>query len=236
VIVRPDRGSLLFITQPDHASVAADLVDRFDGFAGHPRRDDIRLAVREHDNGWRELDRDLVFDAAAGRALDFVAVPDPLKQSVWPLGIDRVAERSAYAAALVAAHAVFVYASHRGKPDWRAFFENQESRRDDLLARTRVSHDDLERDYRFLGLADLMSLAFCQGWTEPHERLGHTAGCERDTLVMTPAIVPPAPFAIRVAARRVPDRRYESRADLQAALAAAEREWIAGQACGRNAT
>ena len=125
MIVRPESGSLLFITQPDHAVLAADLADRFDGLDAHPRRDEIRLAVREHDNGWRELDDEIVFDAVNGRALDFITAPESLKQSVWPLGIDRLAAESAYAAALVAAHALFVYSAHRGEEDWRAFFANQ---------------------------------------------------------------------------------------------------------------
>ena len=38
MIIRPQQGSLLFITQPDHAAAAADLVAHFDGFADNPRR------------------------------------------------------------------------------------------------------------------------------------------------------------------------------------------------------
>ena len=235
MIVRPESGSLLFITQPDHAVLAADLADRFDGLDVHPRRDEIRLAVREHDNGWRELDDEIVFDTANGRAFDFITAPESLKQSVWPLGIDRLAAESAYAAALVAAHALFVYSAHRAEEGWRAFFANQEARRDDLLARARVSLQDLERDYRFLALADLMSLTFCHGWIEPRERLAHSAACKGSTLVITPAVIPQSPFEIRVAARRVPDRRYESAGDLRAALDAAKPEWMSGSACGRAA-
>jgi Protein of unknown function (DUF3891) len=234
VIVRPERDSLLFITQPDHAIVAADLADRCEGLDGHARREDIRLAVREHDNGWRELDEDLVFDSETGRALDFITTPEPLKQSVWPLGIDRLARQSAYAAALVAAHALFVYSAHRGNADWAPFFANQASRRDDLLAGARVPLADLERDYRFLALADLMSLSFCHLWTEPRERFGHTVLCEGTTLIVTPAIIPPTPFEIRVRARRLPDRPYGSAAELRATLASATPEWIGGVACGRD--
>jgi hypothetical protein len=233
VIVRSEPGSLLFITQPDHAVLAADLVDWFDGLDAHPRRDEIRLAVREHDNGWRELDDDLLFDAASGKAFDFITVPEPVKQSVWPIGIDRLAKQSAYAAALVAAHALFVYAAHRAEDAWRAFFASQEARRDDLLTRAGVTLEALERDYHFLSLSDLMSLSFCHGWTEPRGRLGHEAHCEGTTLVVTPAAVPPSPFAVRVRARRIADRRYESAADLRAAVAGAEPEWITGYARGR---
>ena len=235
MIVRPEPGSLLFITQPDHAVLALALVDRFDGLAANTRRDDIRLAVREHDNGWRELDEELVFDAASGKAFDFITAPESLKQSVWPLGIDRLASESAYAAALVAAHALFVYAAHRDEEDWRAFFANQEARRDDLLERARTPRETLEADYRFLALADMMSLSFCHGWTEARQRFGYAARCEETTLVISPAVVPMSPFPIRVPARRIADRRYDSAGDLRTALDAAPPEWVAGYACGRAA-
>ena len=235
MIVRSEPASLLFITQPDHAALALELVDRCDGLATHERREDIRLAVREHDNGWRELDDDLVFDPATGKPFDCITAPDALKQSVWPLGIDRIAGESPYAAALVAAHALFVYSAHRDEEGWRAFFANQEARRDDLLAGARVPREVLEADYRFLGLADMMSLSFCHGWTEPRERFGHAARCEDTTLVITPAVVPSSPFPIRVPARRIADRRYESASELRAALDAAAPEWVAGHARGRAA-
>src|SRR6476661_4141290 len=112
VIIRPQQGSLLFITQPDHAVAAADLVQHFDGFRSNPRRAEIHLAVREHDSGWHEVDRDLVFDADLGKAHDFITVPEPAKQSVWPAAIEQVAPTSPYAAALIAEHAIFVYSAN----------------------------------------------------------------------------------------------------------------------------
>src|SRR5262245_63540953 len=55
MIIRADGASLLFITQPYHARLAADLLSHWKGFADHPRRAALLLAAREHDNGWREL-------------------------------------------------------------------------------------------------------------------------------------------------------------------------------------
>jgi hypothetical protein len=235
VIVRPRPESLLFITQPDHACLAADLVEHVAALAEHPRLDALRLAVREHDNGWRELDRDLVFDASAGQALDFIAVPDAVKHAVWPLAVERLASASPYAAALVAAHAIFVNAGSREKEDWRGFFADQEARRDALLARADAQLDELNQDYRWLAVADLMSLSFCHGWTDTRERFAHAVRCEGDTLIVTPAILPRSPVEVRVRARLVPDRQYRSAADLRAALDRATPEWIGGYACGRNA-
>lgn len=234
MIIRPQEDTILFITQPDHAVAAAELVVHFEGFAAHPRRDDVHLAVLEHDNGWQELDEDLVFDATLGRALDFIAVPDPLKRSVWPLAIDRLANRSAYAAALVAEHAAFVYSSNRQHPDWLKFFDSLERRRGDLLGRCGMALDTLRGDYRFLAIADLLSLAFCHGWTEDRERFGHKVCCDGGAVTIRPSLLPAAPVPVRVRARRVPDQRYESAAALRDGLARAPAEFLTGVARGAS--
>src|SRR5436190_5906959 len=147
MIIRRDGTSLVFVTQPDHARLAADLLNHWNGFADHPRRAALLLAAREHDNGWRELDEELVFDSPEGRAFDFITAPDRIKHAVWPRGVDRLAEASPYAAALVAQHAVFVYDSHRDDPAWEGFFTAMRTRRDDLRARAGHSPEELEADY-----------------------------------------------------------------------------------------
>ena len=188
MIIRPQQGSLLFITQPDHAAAAADLVAHFDGFADNPRRQQIHLAVRDHDCGWQELDDDVVFDDASGRALDFLGVPEPFKRSVWPSAIERLADRAPYAAALIAEHAIFVYSANLGKPDWQSFFSDLEGRRAKLLTMCGVTLDTLKQDYPFLGIADLLSLSFCHGWTEPKERFGQSICCDGALELKSPQI------------------------------------------------
>ena len=234
MIVRRSGPSQLLITQPDHAVLAADVARRFTPLASHPRREPILLAALEHDNGWHEPDAALVFDEESGRALDFIGVADALKQSVWPVAIDRVAVRSLYAAALIAEHAAFVYGGNRGKASWQGFFEDMERRRDDLLQRADVPRETLAGDYPFVALADLISLSFCNGWTEARERFGYRVWTEPDAVIVSPAIVPGAPVEIRVRARRIPDRRYGSAAELRRTLDAAPVEWIGGHVRGRD--
>ena len=235
MIIRPQQGSLLFITQPDHAAAAADLVAHFDGFADNPRRQQIHLAVRDHDAGWQELDDDIVFDQASGRALDFLGVPEPFKRSVWPSAIERLADRAPYAAALIAEHAIFVYGANLDKPDWQPFFTDLEGRRTKLLTRCGLTHDTLKQDYPFLGIADLLSLSFCHGWREPKERFGHSVWCDGAAVTMTPSLLPAAPVPVRVRARVLPDRRFDSREALRGALATAPVEFLTGVARGGSA-
>jgi hypothetical protein len=227
VIIRPQHGSLLFMTQPDHAAAAADLVQHFDGFRSNPRRAEIHLAVREHDSGWHELDRDLVFDGH-GKAHDFISVPEPLKQSVWPAAIEQVAPTSPYAASLIAEHAIFVYSANRGKREWDTFFDSMETRRADLLARAGVPLETLRSDYPFLGVADLISLSFCHGWETPRERFGRTVVCEGAAVTVTPSLLPEAPVPVRVRMRRIPDAPFDSDSALRQALDRAPVEFLTG--------
>lgn len=192
----------------------------------------IHLAVRDHDCGWQPLDDDIVFDEGSGRALDFLGVPEPFKRSVWPAAIDRLAERAPYAAALIAEHAIFVYSANLDKPDWQPFFKDLEDRRAKLLATCSIPLYTLEADYPFLGVADPLSLSFCHGWTEPKERRGHTVRCDGAAVTITPSLLPATPVPIRVRARVLPDRRFESRESLRDALASAPVEFLTGVARG----
>ena len=232
MIIRHDTDSLLFLTQPDHARLAAELLSLWalDGFAAHPRRDTILLAAREHDNGWRELDDEIVFDASEGRALDFTAAPAAVKQAVWPRAVDRLAETSAYAAALVARHAVFVYDSNRGDAAWADFFRRMTARVDVLRERAGVEAADLESDYRFLAVADLLSLSFCSAWTEPRTRIGVTVRTVSNVLRVSPAVLGADPVPVRIRARRIAARPYGSASDVRAALQEAPPLLLSGEA------
>jgi hypothetical protein len=237
VIIRRQDEALLFISQSDHARLSADLLAHWtaDGFATHPRRDALLLAAGEHDNGWREVDEAPVFSSAAGMALDFMTVTDEVKQSVWPRGLDRLAPRSAYAAALVAQHAISVYERQREKPSWAAFFDDMAARRDRELARTSHSARELADDYRFIGVADLLSLSFCNAWADTHERFGCAVRYAGGAIHVTPPLFS-EPVSLRIRVRRLPDRRYASAADLRAAFDDTAPEILEGRAHGDPAS
>jgi hypothetical protein len=232
MIIRRDGTSLLFVTQPDHARLAADLLNQWTGFADHPRRPALLLAAREHDNGWRELDEELVFDPSRGRAFDFITAPDPVKHEVWPRGVDRLAETSPYAAALVAQHAIFVYDSHRDEPGWARFFAGLRARREDLRARAGHTPEQLDADYPYLSIVDLLSLTFCNDWRDDHERFATRTRCDDQGIVIDPFPFTAASVPLRVRARRLEDRRYASAADLRAAFEEAPVKIIEGRARG----
>jgi len=234
MIVRPVGNDLLFITQPDHARLAAEIIAawQLDGFPDHPRRDAILVAAREHDNGWREEDAETLVDAE-GTPLDFIAAPVAVKHRIWPRAVSRLAGEHPYEAALVAEHALTVHADYRQRAGWQTFFDTLEGLRGALLTRAgAAAAATLEADYRLVNVADRLSLIFCNGWRERFDHREHRIQLDGSTLVITPDPFGGRRVPLRVLARRLPVRSYGSTADLRAALDEAPIELVEGAAAG----
>lgn len=235
MIVRSAADHLLLITQPDHASLAARIMAewRRDDLPRSPLRDVILLATREHDNGWLEPDRAPIVEPATGRLLDFINAPEAVRQGIWPRGVERVRD-DPYAAALVAEHALNVYEHYRDRPSWARFFACMEGMRAAALAdaapRTLA---ELRRDYFFVRMGDLASLAFCNAWREPQKLARYELRLDGTDLRFAPDPFDGARVPLRVAARRLPSRPYASRADAAAAFERALEVEITGVAYGQ---
>ena len=236
MIVRDDGTSLLLITQPEHAALSGRIMTAWqaDGLPHRPTRATILLATREHDNGWREIDATPSVNPTTGRPHDFLNAPGRVKRGIWPRGVARLEPDDPQAAALVAHHALRVLERH-GSTAWRTFFAGMEAERDRLLAGSAYGDrlDALADDYRLVFLGDLLSLIFCCGWRKTFTREGYGVVLEGRSLA-----VHPDPFAgqtvrLEARARRVPDRRYHSDADLATELDRAPVALLAGVATGR---
>jgi hypothetical protein len=222
VIIRSVGSSQLLITQPDHAALSARIMRewRAGGFPDAKRRSDILLAIAEHDNGWREVDAAPIVDEE-GRIHDFVSAPDPIKWSIWPRGVDRLAA-TPYAAALVAQHAVHVYRHKRTEQDWAPFFVEMEGLRDKYLLATGIAMNDLLSDYAFVRIGDLTSLTFCNAWPEQQvDDVRYAIRFDGRRLTIAPDPFEGRMFAIEVNARELPKRPLRSAAEAHAAFAAA---------------
>lgn len=177
MIVTPEGSRLRLVTQPDHAHLAGELLSlwRADGLPGHPRRADLLFAAREHDNGWREADAAPRWDAERGRPYDFITLPARDRIEIWERGTCRFATARPYAALLIARHALQLFRGRRGEEGWDPFLDFLEDFARGLLAETGVRSAELEADYRWIDLADLIALTACrrsQVPQEPVERYG----------------------------------------------------------------
>ena len=239
MIVRHAEGRLLCLSQPDHAALAGRLAEAWaaDGLPGRRTRDRVIEAVRQHDIGWTPEDRAPRFDAATHGphglrhrpASTSARAPSCAASRTWPPG-------DPYVAALVAQHGLTVYRRFQHDPAWAAFFPALERRRDDLCGRVLADAGGAPftflQDYTVLGLCDLFSLVFCNGWREPHLMEGYEAVLEGDRLVVTPDPFGGVVVELDVPARALPLRPYWSQDDLDAAWAEAEPARLTGCAIG----
>jgi hypothetical protein len=227
VIVQREPNELVLIRQPDHAALAADLIAAWtaEGLPTNPRRARILMAARAHDDGWADEDAAMEVDAD-GTPVDFIAAGAGVKYRVWPRCLERLAD-SPYVGALVAQHALTVYRDNREKTEWQPFFEDMSRRRDALLARCEAgAAETIDADYRFVRMADILSLIFCKGWRQPYDHDGYHIATTDGALTVTPNPFGGARVPVKLAARRIARRRYDSATDLRNALAAAPLEWI----------
>ena len=197
------------------------------------RRASILHAIREHDNGWRELDARPSADPASGRVVDFIEAPAAVRQAVWPRGVSRLS-RDPWAAALVAQHALVIYERSRGDAQWTEFFEEMAAHRDRLLDACGGLLEALLEDYVFVRAGDLISLIVCNGWREPHTVGGWTVALEADRVMVSPDPFGGREVPFAVEARAVPDAFYASDAELRRAVDSAPVIRLEGTATGRS--
>jgi hypothetical protein len=171
-------------------------------------------------------------DARTGRPLDFIAAPIEKRQALWPRAVASIAAESPYAAALVAQHALTAYDHYAAAPEWQAFFATLRQARDTWLARSGHSGAELDRDYILLRIADLISLGFCNGWTETVEVGGRRLILAGDAVEVSPDPFDGREITLTVAMRAIPNRPYVSGDDLKAALDAAPSSLLIGRAHG----
>jgi len=232
MIVRPaGDAALLLITQPAHASLARKVMEACVTLADHPRRAAILHAVGEHDTGWQEEDAAPEFDPANG-VVDFIHIPVPVRQRVWPRAVARL-DDDPWAAALVAHHAITVYERYRPEAEWTPFFTTMEALREEMLERADVARDHLPADYVYLRLGDLISLCFCTGSAD-EQRIGDWSVQWTDPVVL----VSPDPFGGReiqmdITAHRVRLEKVGSASELAAEINRGEAVVVSGSVMAR---
>jgi hypothetical protein len=225
MIAVPEGPALLLVTQPDHAHLAGELLSlwRADGLPEHPRREDLLFAAREHDNGWREADAAPRWDAGRGCPHDFMTLPEKDRIELWERGVCRFSAERPYASLLITRHAINLFHDRRGKEGWDPFLDFLADFERGLLEETGVAREELEADYRWIDLADLISLTACTQRREPAGRYGVEIQPEGDTIRLDPFPLAGA-TSFRLPCRRIPRRDYRGDADLGGELAAARWE------------
>jgi hypothetical protein len=227
MIVRSVHDVVHLITQPDHAHLARAIMEHCIPLAARERRASILHAIDEHDCGWAETDAAPIVDPHTGSVVDFVNAPLSVRQAGAPQAIAKLAD-DPWAAALVAQHGLTVYSRFRVEPEWGSFFSTMEAARAGALRTTGLPLDDLTADYTFVRLGDLISLAFCTGWTD-EERFGEwTVQLSGTRVVVRPDAFGGALIPIEISAKEVRNQAFRSDAELHDELRQAKTTTLRG--------
>lgn len=225
MIVTETEQELLLFTQGDHAALAAKILTlwRRDGVPDHTDREDLLLATREHDNGWREADAAPRVDAGSGRPLAFNEIATEDRFEIWRRGVRRFGAARPATALLILRHAREVHRDYRARTDWRAFDEELRQIEDELVEESGVAASAVDDSYRFLELSDTLSLGACGALgTKIHrEKLhGYSLALELGRVRLVPFPLAGS-TTVKVAYRSLPKRPYQSALELSAELAEA---------------
>jgi hypothetical protein len=238
VIVRHEPDALVLITQPDHAAVAATILEHWhaDGLPAHPQRDRIIAATRQHDVGWSPEDDAPRVNAETGLPYDFITMPEDVRLAVWPRAVDALRD-TPYEAALVAQHALTIYRRYEGQPSYEAFFRQMAHERDVLFQRCQETLPEASlgmfmQAYAWLSIADLLSLIVCHGWTERFDADHYRAVMQGGVLRLEPDPFGGNEVPVHIPGRRIARRRYESDDDVRDAYAAASVVWTTATLSG----
>ncbi len=159
MIVREERDHYVLIEQHEHALASGQ-------FARHWARELTPLkptlyAIANHDLGWQELDREVLWNEETGKPYSFVDYPIEPKLQGYRRGLDAVQEKSPYAALLCSMHYSSFVQNSTGQAEVR--FREEESRRQEKIREglSRKELENVEYNFRLLQLCDDFSLFVC---------------------------------------------------------------------------
>ena len=227
----PDH--LALIQQIDHARLSAELLTLWcrdapehRSLPDFPWRDELIFATREHDNGWAEIDSAPMV-SEQGLPHDFISAPTAIRQELWHRGTRRHASEHPLAALWITRHALHLHRSHQGQDEWQAALDSWQNLEAELAADGGWPADDLDAGYRWLNLADNISLAACARRDQVVEEYGLHIQPRPEApgeSVFSTIFLDPLPLAgstlFRVNARILKKRRFTGDADLAVSLMA----------------
>jgi hypothetical protein len=108
-----------------------------------------------------------------------------------------------------------------------------ERARDVRLAEARpLTADDLQRDYFFIRMGDLLSLEFCDHWLEPQRDGRYESRWDGARLTISPDPFDGCEVPLAVTARQLPHRTFLDRREAADAFDAAPTVTVTGVASG----
>jgi Protein of unknown function (DUF3891) len=254
MIVTAADGHLLLVRQTDHQVLSGLLADAWgnERFARPQPFAPLVRAAYEHDNGWHAWEQAPKVDPATRRPYQFTDVPLEEHLAFYRQGIDELATRDPHAGLLVNLHcqgfhnqrfgtmpeAVMTPHPAEREAALKRFMCSLQTHERELGRRISVDTATLWAQYELLQFFDRLSLYLCMPPQKPRELGPVPVGSGGDllTLRLTPADegavrIAEWPFrspslSVRVSARRIPNRAYDSDDDLRRELTRAESNFV----------
>ncbi|WP_066063183.1 DUF3891 family protein [Neobacillus soli] len=106
MIIREREDSFIMIKQHDHAKLSGILAHHWKNvyFFGMDWKDEVVLAIREHDRGWIEADSEPLWNTSQDKPYSFTDYPIESKAAFYKKGIDEVEIKCKYASLLCSLH------------------------------------------------------------------------------------------------------------------------------------
>lgn len=162
LIVYEKEDSYICIAQQDHARISGDLVTAWANelFGSGDRREELNLAAYEHDSSWIELDRIPLWNDAASAPFSFRDFPGNIRFVFYSKALDRLQEKSEYAA-LLGSILYTTLAERFRNEDTISFVEGEFARQSDILEKLQLNVKLLQEHAKALLLCDELSLFVC---------------------------------------------------------------------------
>lgn len=240
MLLRPEDGAVIAITQPAHAWVSGQLARAWgnERFGAVEPWEEACLAAEQHDVGMTDWELEPTLNPETGLPQSFMEMDLETHIALWSAAAERVLPQSRYAALLVSLHGTALYERRdlaRLAPAdadrVRAYLAGQR----ELQERLRPDYareDEVARNQRLVWTWDSLSLGLLLDWRPYDLRDVPTVdgsvdihvGGEGDVVTLDPWPFWAERVSVRTEGRRLAGR-FDDDAEMRAALAAAP--WVA---------
>ncbi|WLR52769.1 DUF3891 family protein [Bacillus tianshenii] len=153
------------VTQYDHSIISGELAKHVkdDYFHGLERKEEVVIAITEHDRAWIPLDEAPLLNQENMKPVSFQHYPLEPKVEAYIQGIDEVEAKSLYAAFLCSMHYASFFAGMEEDERVRPFLNHEANRRKRLAEKEQITEEDeaVLFHFKLLQFFDNVSLYIC---------------------------------------------------------------------------
>ncbi|MCF8563364.1 DUF3891 family protein [Alicyclobacillus tolerans] len=166
MVVYERENDFVMVRQDDHARLSGDIAAqwRHADFSGDKIRENVVLAISDHDRAWIELDEAPIWNDVTRAPYSFVDMPNEIKLAHYRKGIDETEAVSPYAGLLCSLH--YLAFTQHSQAQAAVEFSRWELARQQRLKQSlgkmdEKSQQELEFHWLLMQFCDRLSLYVC---------------------------------------------------------------------------